>query len=194
MGKAEETRRSILSQALILASESNLEALTIGSLAKASGLSKSGLFAHFKSKENLQVAVLEYASDIFIDTVINPCRSIADPVERLHQLVEHWLDWYCDTAKGCIFIVAIIEFDDNPGAVQDALKYQQQRWINFLQRTVGEAVSEGLFIVNTDVEQFVFELYSIYLASEMFTWLKFEDQKRSRFYKSFKSLVERHLK
>ena len=124
MSKGEQTRAAILAEALDLASVVGLEGLSIGSLATRTGLSKSGLFAHFGSKDALQVAVLKAAARQFADFVIAPARRETRGLARLRMLCERWLNWTAEGGLrgGCIFVAASIEFDDRAGRARSEIK------------------------------------------------------------------------
>ena len=130
--KSEQTRQHILSEALLIATSKSLNDVTIGELAKASGLSKSGMYAHFGSKENLQIAIVNYAGEIFVDRVIRKVSTSLQPIERILALSHQWLNWYEGSAKKCLFISATVEFDDRPGVVREVIHEQIHRWINYL--------------------------------------------------------------
>src|SRR6266540_3709004 len=133
MSKGDETRRSILDQALRLASTQGLGQVTIGLLADAAGLSKSGLFAHFKSKEQLQLAVLREASDRFVGAVIAPALREPRGEPRLRALFENWLRWETKAFPGgCPFQAAADELDDQPGPVRDYLVETQRDFFDTL--------------------------------------------------------------
>ena len=189
--KREQTRQHILDKALELASAGSLNGLTIGTLAASTGMSKSGLFSHFQSKENLQLAVLEHATTRFIEIVIAPSRDVADPVDRLTQLASHWLGWYESFAGNCIYISAITEFDDQPGPLRDYVAAQQSRLIRYLAQLCDEAVANGQFHQDLKGEQFAFEMYSLYIGSQMFLWLDLETPRRERFHMGFDALINR---
>src|SRR5688500_16378593 len=119
--KGEQTRAAILDEALRIASKLGLEGLTIGSLADATGMSKSGLFAHFGSREDLQLAVLEHAAQLYGEKVFVPVLKIERGLPRLGALFERWLDWTLESGLpgGCIMISAAVEYDDRPGPIRD---------------------------------------------------------------------------
>ncbi|MFC3032765.1 TetR/AcrR family transcriptional regulator [Pseudoalteromonas fenneropenaei] len=192
MRKGTQTKQQILSTALQLATASSLNDLTIGSLAIATGMSKSGLFAHFNSKENLQLAVLEHAQQVFRSIVSEPVRDISDPLTRLLAVCDNWLDWYEHQAKTCIYISAAVEFDDQPGAVHDKVQQDLAMWLKFLTKCVEAVIAGGQFKQGTDAQQFVFELYSLYLGSQSMPWLGLEDANHSRFKQALQNLIERY--
>ena len=123
MGKGDQTRDAILERAVRLASQVGLEGLTIGRLAGALDLSKSGLFAHFASKETLQVQTLERAAERFVEVVLRPALAEPRGEPRLRALFERWLRWPQEVSQpgGCIFVQAAVELDDRPGPARDRL-------------------------------------------------------------------------
>jgi len=166
MNKGEQTRAAILEAALAQASEAGFESLTIGSLAERAGLSKSGLFAHFGSREQLQVAAIEAAVARFTETVFLPALKAKRGLPRLHALFERWLDWAARTglSHGCPMQAAAVEFDDKPGPVRDAVVEHFGRLERELGRAVELAIDEGHFRSDLDVGQFVFEMTGIVFA------------------------------
>jgi len=167
MRKGQRTREDILGQAVALASAYGLEGLTIGSLADRLGMSKSGLFAHFGSKEDLQLATLKNARERFERIVFSPALAAPRGLPRLRELFRRWLLWADDphTPGGCVIIGATIEYDDRPGPVRDALVASQQDLRRALARAVEIAVSEGHLRDDTDPQQFGFEFFSIVFAA-----------------------------
>jgi len=162
--KGDDTRREILGHALALASEVGLEALSIGLLAERVGMSKSGLFAHFSSKEGLQVALLEEATQRFVAQVIAPALRAARGRPRVEALFERWLRWGTQRDQlpgGCIFYAAGSELDDRPGAARDRLVAAQRDLQETLAQAVRIAKSEGHFRRDLDESQFVFEVFGI---------------------------------
>ena len=143
--KGDRTRTRILDQAAALASEGGLGALTLGPLADRLGMSKSGLFAHFRSKEALQVEVLERAAERFTEQVINPVRNEPDRAKRLGIFFNNWLDWIEDPGLsggrgGCPILASYFEFDDVPGPVRETAARQYAQFYGFIQRLVAAAL------------------------------------------------------
>jgi AcrR family transcriptional regulator len=162
--KGADTRLSILDEATDLASQVGLAGLTIGSLATRTGLSKSGLFAHFRSKESLQVQVLDRAAERFRDIVVFPALSAPRGEPRLRALFEGWLSWSTALRGGCVFVAASAEFDDQPGPVRDRLVRDQRDWFETIARVVQTAVTEGHLRPGVDPDQFGQDLYGVLLA------------------------------
>jgi AcrR family transcriptional regulator len=194
MSKGEATRERILGRAFLLAGRDGLDGLTIGALADELKLSKSGLFAHFGSKEELQVAVLDLASSRFTEQVMLPAFKSARGLPRLERIFENWVDWMVDAHKpgGCIFTQAIAELDDQQGRPHDVLLESQLNLVEALTKTVQLAVDEGHFGKTTDPKQFAFELHGIMMTLHMYQRL-FKDRRAvERARSAFKRLVQFH--
>ena len=190
MTKGKETKNSILQQALDLSSEIGLEGLTFGPLAKRVGMSKSGLYAHFKSKEDLQSQVLDSAASRFVDVVV--ARALKQPrgLPRVQALFEFWLDWSTDELiGGCPFIAAATEFDDRTGPVRDRLVAHLRDVTGTVSRAAQISVEEGHFRKDLDVDQFAFEFWAILLAYHHFSRLMHRDDARERASQAFANLV-----
>ena len=167
MAKGEETRQAILSRAFELANVIGVSGLTIGRLAEATGLSKSGLFAHFGSKEALDVAVVEEASRQFVQEVMVPALRKPRGEPRVRALFDRWLAWG-HRDGGCFFVGATAELDDRPGPPRDALARSLKDWIDALATAAQIAITEGHFRSDLDAKQFAFELYGVMLATHTF--------------------------
>jgi len=164
--KGERTRAAILDAALRIVSKAGLDGLTIGTLADATGMSKSGLFAHFGSREELLLAVLAHGQAEFTEVVFQPAMAKARGLPRLKAMFTNWLDWTesADLPGGCPMIGGATEFDDKPGPVRDMLAGGQRTWIETLKRTVRQAIEEGQMPADTDPEQIAFEMFGIALV------------------------------
>jgi AcrR family transcriptional regulator len=187
VNKGEHTRAAILDAALAQASESGFESLTIGSLAERAGLSKSGLFAHFGCREELQVAAIEAAAARFTQTVFIPALKARRGLPRLRALFENWLDWTkrSGLAHGCPMQAAAVEFDDRPGAVRDAVIEHFAGLERQLIRAVELAKGEGHLRADLDTGQFVFDMMGIIFAyyhnARLFKGDKAESRARAAF-------------
>lgn len=164
MTKGNDTRNSILEAGLGMASQFGLEDVTIGSLAKTMGMSKSGIFGHFQSKENLQLQIIGFAVRQFGESVLLPALKIRSGIARINAMVENWIKWGDSLSGGCIFVSASNEFTDRPGPVRQALLDYQRTWLASLEKLAQSAVNAGEFRPDTDTEQFAFELYSLMLG------------------------------
>lgn len=166
--KGEKTRDAILNDAVRLASQVGLEGLSIGALASRTGMSKSGLFAHFGSKEDLQLATLERAEGLFEEEVFNPAMSFPRGLPQLRALVDHWLAWLEGTQSlpgGCLLISAASEYDDRPGPVRDRLAHGQRELRGAIAKAVRAAADEGELDASVDPWQLTFEIFGIVLAA-----------------------------
>ena len=166
MNKGEHTRNAILEAALAQASAAGFESLTIGSLAERCGLSKSGLFAHFGSREDLQVAAVGLAAERFAEAVFVPALSQPRGLPRLRALFDNWLEWTVRSglAHGCPMQAAAVEFDDKPGPMHDAVVGHYTRLEQSMARAVELAIGEGHLRADLDVGQVVFDLLGIVFA------------------------------
>jgi AcrR family transcriptional regulator len=165
MSKGELTRQAIVDQATRVASRVGLGGLTIGSLAADTGLSKSGLFAHFNSKEALQLQVLEHCRSRFVDLVVRPALKAPRGEPRVRELFDRWLAWCNGTLPGgCLFVAASTEVDDQPGPVRDQLAKDQWDWIETIATVFRTGVSEGHFRPDADGGQFAQDFYGVMLA------------------------------
>jgi AcrR family transcriptional regulator len=164
-GKGRQTRAAILDAALALASRSGIEGLSIGALADVAGMSKSGVFAHFGSREELQLSVIREYHDRFAAEVFAPVLREARGLPRLRALFDRWLRRVCNEAEsGCLYIGGAVEFDARPGPVRDALVAMVLGWRAALERAVRLAVETGHLRADTDVAQLPFELHGLVLA------------------------------
>ena len=168
MSKGEQTRQAILDEAFSMASRIGVGALSIGVLAERTRMSKSGLFAHFGSKEELQLAVLRESQARFAEVVLRPALRLPRGLGRLRAMVINWLDWTraVNLPGGCVINAAALEFDDQPGPLRDEVKNSLLALRRTLAETVAKAVETGELRPDIDIEQFVFELNGIYQAAQ----------------------------
>ncbi|MFM4701907.1 TetR/AcrR family transcriptional regulator [Aeromonas bivalvium] len=168
MSKGQLTREYILNQGFEQASIQGLESLTIGSLASACDMSKSGLFAHFHSRDNLQIAVLEHAAEVFRDRVIQPVRRQQHPSqgEKLTALLQAWLAWNQSFAGRCMFLDAWTSAQE--GAVQQAARQLVRFWLDYLARQVVQGQEQGEWRGDLDPWRAVYRLYGLYLGDQVF--------------------------
>lgn len=191
MSKGEETRAAILDRALATTSRLGLEGLSIGTLAGDLGMSKSGLFAHFGSKEDLQLQVLELAVDRFVEAVIRPALAEPRGEPRVRALFENWLGWpeASNLPGGCVFIATANELDDRPGSLRDRLVGYQRQWLATLARATSIAKEEGHFRNDLDTEQFAYETYAALLAYHHFSRLLRDPDAAGRARHAFEDLL-----
>ncbi|OLS97482.1 TetR family transcriptional regulator [Pseudonocardia sp. CNS-004] len=163
MSKGQETRVVILDEAGRLARRVGLGGLTIGSLATQTGMSKSGLFAHFGSKESLQLQVLEHSSERFVDDVIRPALKAPRGEPRVRDLFERWIAW--DSLEGgCPLVAASFELDDQPGPVRETLVRVQRDWADTLATVFTSGIGEGHFRPDADPRQFAQDMMGVMLS------------------------------
>lgn len=193
MSKGEETRRQIVSTALDRAGEVGLEGVTLGNLADELHLSKSGLFAHFRSKEALQLAVLEEAEERFTDQVVREALKAPRGAPRVVALFELWLRWFRlgDKPRGCIFLSLSAEYDDRPGPVRDAIVGSQKRWLEWIRGSAARAIEAGHFRADLDPAQFAFEFTAIGMSLQFQSKLVQDPQAERRAREAFAALLDR---
>jgi len=189
MSKGEDTKRTILGKGLSMASTLGLDLVSIGSLAKATNMSKSGLFAHFQSKENLQVEILRHAGDVFAERIVVPALKTQAGIPRIMALVANWIQWTSRLKGGCIFVSASSDFTDRPGKVRDFLLNQQKEWLECLRRIAKSAVAAGDFREDIDCDQFAFDLYSLLLGFHLYHNLLESEETKRRQEKALEQLL-----
>ena len=163
--KGQQTRAAILDAALTLASHMGLEGLSIGALAEVTGMSKSGVFAHFGSREELQISVIREYHHRFEEEVFFPAIREPRGLPRLRALFERWVRRVSvELDSGCIYISGAVEFDDRPGPVRDALVEMVRTWHSALERAIRGAIDEGHLRADTDPAQMLFEIHGLILA------------------------------
>jgi AcrR family transcriptional regulator len=165
--KGQRTRNSILETAAALATEEGLEPLSIGRLAEETGMSKSGLFAHFGSKEELQLATVEYAATLFVAEVIEPARSAPRGLARIWALCDHMIG-YSERQVfpgGCFFAATSFEFNNRPGPVRDRIEEMIRSWLSYLEHAVEQAQEAGELDPNAGAREVAFQLDAFAQAS-----------------------------
>jgi AcrR family transcriptional regulator len=191
-GKKADTREQILREAVTAAREIGISGLSIGTLAERVGMSKSGLFAHFGSKEDLQIAVLDAAQSGFVDHVMRPACQEPRGLPRLRAITKRWLHWSGggpDLKGGCVVLAAFHEFDDRPGPVRDALRLISQSLHSTLMRTARQTIDTGDLPPDTDAEQLSFELFGIIMSSHLHTRLAADPDAQNRALAALERLI-----
>jgi AcrR family transcriptional regulator len=161
--KGAATRETIVDKAYEIARFAGIEGLSIGPLAQAVGMSKSGVFAHFGSREDLQLAVLEDAARRFGEHTLIPALAQPRGLPRLREIMRLWFEWGRLEQGGCVLVGSVSEFDDRPGPLRDLVLRNETRWRAELQRAAQLAIDCG-HLRNGDTDQYAFELYAIPLA------------------------------
>lgn len=154
----ERRRSAILSEAAKLATVEGIEGLSIGRLADAVGMSKAGLYAHFGSKQELQLATIGAAAERFKGKVIDPALEFPDGAPRLRAMADHYLDQLGDYSGGCFWTATSVEYDDRPGPVRDAIAATMDAWLGELERQARVAGVESS-------KRFAFELYALVMGT-----------------------------
>lgn len=162
--KGQQTRQAILNAATRLVAQVGLEGLSIGALAEIAGMSKSGVFAHFGSREDLQIAVIEHYHQSFESEVFLPALEEPRGLPRLQKMVMLWMRRILSERDSGIFISGAVDFDDRPGDVRQALQSSVRAWMEALQRAVEAAQQQGHLNADVDARQLVFEIHAMVLA------------------------------
>jgi AcrR family transcriptional regulator len=164
IGKRVATRETILDHAYALACNSGLEGLSIGGLAADVGMSKSGVFAHFGSREELQLAVLDIGGKRFMTTVLAPALKRPRGLPRLRAIVANWFNWGREYQSGCVLLSAASEYDGRSGPLHDRVVAHMAGWREQLGKAIGQAVDEGHLRADTDAPLLAFEIYALMLG------------------------------
>jgi AcrR family transcriptional regulator len=165
--KGQRTRNSILEVAAALATEEGLDPLSIGRLAEATQMSKSGLFAHFGSKEELQLATVEHAAKLFVAEVIDPARSAPKGLARVWALCDHMIGYAEGQVfpGGCFFAATSFEFNNRPGPVRDRIEEMIRSWLSYLEHAVEQAQEAGELDAKVSAREIAFQLDAFAQAS-----------------------------
>lgn len=190
MGKGEETRLAVLDEAARVARVVGLGGLTIGTLAERTALSKSGLFGHFKSKESLQLQVLEHARARFVDLVVRPALAAPRGEPRLRVLFDGWLRWQ-SAPGGCLFVTAAAEFHHQSGAVRDEVVRGERDMLDMVATMFRAGVADGAFRQDTDPDQAACEFNGVLLAFHQAFHLLEDERAESRARRALDDLLAR---
>lgn len=192
MTAQELVRDRILTHGLGIASAHGLHALSMGDVARQLDLPRSGLFAHFATKESLQLAVLDQAADMFVRDVIEPGMAAAAGEERVGALFGKWMQWSRSPRLkgGCPFVQASAESDALPDPVRVKLKEVLDHWSGVLAEAVREAKESAKFRSDLDESQVVFELYGLYLSHHFWHWSMKDRSASERTMKAFARLID----
>ena len=193
MNKGKATKENILKTAFNVASQDGLESLTFGVLARHCGLSKSGLYAHFNSKENLQVMVVEYANLKFIERVLQPARDqfSNDLESKIRLLLENWLNWNHSFQGSCMFLDAWNDTAEEGCALQAALRKSIDTWLNYLEIQIKKGKENQEFVADLDTRQATFDLYGQYLSAHVFYSIKGQEESQRLFWQGIDILFTR---
>jgi AcrR family transcriptional regulator len=190
--KGVATREMILEHAYAIACRKGLEGLSIGDLAQAAGMSKSGVFAHFGSREDLQLAVLDAGGERFGERVLISALRAPRGLARLRAIITGWFDWVHENRQGCLIIGAVAEYDSQPGALRDRVVKLISRWRAETARAVTLAIDTGELRGDTDVGQLAFEIFGVALVLHQDLRLFDPKQARKRAERAVEGLIAAH--
>ncbi|HEX9457641.1 MAG TPA: TetR/AcrR family transcriptional regulator [Thermoanaerobaculia bacterium] len=190
--KGARTKHGILERAVDIASLEGLAGLTIGRLAEELEMSKSGLFAHFGSKEELQLATVEAAQQRFVDEMFRPALKAARGYPRLLAICRSWLDYIKRDVfpGGCFFAAASFEFDGRPGPIRDAVVAAMDVWLDALEKAIRMAKEEGHLDRGVDVKQLAFEINAIFFGANFSYQMRDDKRAISRAWKAIEDRLE----
>ncbi len=193
--KGEQTKQTIIDAALGLAAQIGLEGLSIGALAEVTKMSKSGVFAHFGSREELQISVIREYYARFADEIFSPAMDEARGLPRVRALFGNWMKRVAEEIQsGCIFISGAVEFDDRPGPVRDALASSVTTWLAAMHRAVVQAKEEGQLQADADEAQMAFEIHGLILALHYEARFLKKPASISRAHQGFENILARYGK
>lgn len=190
--KGAATRDLILDRAYAIACRNGVEGLSIGELALAAGMSKSGVFAHFGSREALQLAVIEQGARRFGEKVLIRSLKQARGMPRLRAIVQYWFDWVRNNRQGCLIMGAVSEYDSRPGPLRDAVVEAMRHWREATARAVSLAIEAGELRKDTDASQIAFEIFGVALALHQDTRLFEARRARAQAEKAIDRLFKSH--
>ncbi len=193
MPVAQRTRERILHHGLDLMSQAGLSGVTLGVLAERVGMSKSGLFAHFRSKDDVQIGLLDYMKDYADAQVVAPAMKASEGLPRLEALVTRWCGWAerAGLPGGCPVAAGLFELDDIEGPVRDKILSMETEWRGLLTQLVREAITHGDLRRDLDVDQFLWELNGIYLSHHASHRFFRQADADTRARTAFRSLIDR---
>lgn len=191
--KGQQTKLAIIDAALGLAAQIGLEGLSIGVLAEVTGMSKSGVFAHFGSREELQISVIREYFTRFEQEIFYPALQEPRGLPRLQAMFHNWMKRVTvEIQSGCIFISGAVDFDDRPGPVRDALASSVKTWLAAVHRAVVQAKEEGQIAPDADEQQIAFEIHGLILAVHYEARFLKTSGPIDRANRSFESILERY--
>jgi AcrR family transcriptional regulator len=193
MRKGEQTRAAIVEAALELAGRDGLEGLTIGLVADRMRMSKSGVFAHFGSREDLQIAVLKEYEKRFVEAVLLPSLNEPRGLPRLEAMYGRWIDRISlEIASGCIYVSGAVEYDDRPGPIRDELVGMIRSWQTELMRAIKQAIEVGHLRADTDALQLIFVIQGLVLSVHYNARLMHNKDSITRGRAGFTQLINAH--
>ncbi|MEB2348861.1 MAG: TetR/AcrR family transcriptional regulator [Comamonadaceae bacterium] len=194
MHKGQQTKAVIVDAALQLASQIGLEGLSIGSVAEAIGMSKSGVFAHFGSREELQISVVHEYHERFEREVFYPAMAEPRGLPRLRALFDRWMQrTSMELDSGCIYISGAVEFDDRPGPVRDALAESVRIWLAAMRRAIVQCKEFGQLRADTDEDQMLFGIHGLILSLHYEARFLQSPGSIARAHRGFDNILARYL-
>ncbi len=196
MTKGEQTKALVLNRGLELASEVGLKSISIGVIANASSLSRSGVTRHFKDKEDMQLSILQYAEDLFIAHVLKKSYSL-DPVQNLTDLYKNWLNWILPLSNGqitsCPFIKATVQYqNESECVIKRFMRHQQEKLLSYLGELSDRCIAAKYFLKTTNSAQFAYEFYCVYVGHNVLSVLN-NSQPSDEFYNTaIEQLITRY--
>lgn len=195
MNKGAQTKALILDRGLELATEIGLSGISIGVIAKACGLSRSGITGHFKDKEDMQISILQHAEDLFISEVLKRSYTL-DCAQNLENLKQNWLNWIVPLsskmATGCPFIKAAVEYQNKQDCeIKRFMSQQQQKLLHYLSDLAQRCLEQRFFSQSVDCQLFAYEFYSIYLGHNVLSILGDSEQDDRCYFHSIDQLIKR---
>lgn len=193
MGKHSVSRERILQEGVALMSQQGLAGVTLSHLAEAAGMSKSGVFAHFRSREEVQIGLLERTRQFAAPLIVEPAMAEPEGLPRLESLVSNWFGWAqrAGLPGGCPVAAGMFELDDAEGPVRDKLLLMENEWRQLLMQVTQQAIDLGHLRADVDARQFVWELCGIYLNHHVTRRFLRNTDADDRAQAAFQSLVER---
>ncbi|MFZ3231546.1 MAG: helix-turn-helix domain-containing protein [Pseudobdellovibrio sp.] len=192
MSKGIETKDKILTCALQLVRLNGLDSLTIGDVAKSSAMSKSGVFTHFESRDELLLKVIDFSIHEFKRKVFDRSLLVKAGLPRIYALSDLWLQWDDDASGGCPFLSAAFEFDDRPGPIRNAVANTQEKALKIWEKAAELAIQEKDFKINSDCAQFAYEVFGNIMIYNMVKRLLKSTKAISRYREGFESIINKY--
>lgn len=193
MSKGAQTKATILDTALKLVRKLGFDAVSISHLAKAVGMSKSGLFAHFNSKESMHIMILDHAAESFSNKIFVPAVKVERGIPRLRAIINNWEQWYGKKGSGtCPFVAAAVNYSNKPGKVKDRLQHHLSILIASLAKAIDLAVEEGHFKKSVDSEKLAYQIYSLVIGLRVYRGPLAHTSADELFASSIDDLIKEH--
>ena len=191
MVKGTETKEKIMLAAMDMVRENGFSCLTIGETAKQVGMSKSGVFAHFESRDKLLLNVIEFFAQDFKQQVFDKAMQHKRGLERIHALSRYWIKWSNQPSGGCPFMSGAFEFDDRPGVIRDSLVKHEKTVHNIWERAAKVAIEENEFKAQADCKQFAYEIFGNLLSFHIYKRLLNDTKAKHLYNVAFQNIISR---